>query len=146
MPPRWVLIVAVVAFLAISFELARYLTAENAERSAVYALIRDAARGDAAAVTARLAGCTGACARDAAATVRRVQRRGEPKLLQLSGGRGSLSGPVTSRVRVAWATDVARGGRAVVQCVTVRRAWSLTSGASITLLRLGAPIPSEAGC
>lgn len=146
-PSRWVLIaVGVVAFLAVSFELARYLTAQNTERSAVYALLQDAARGDATAVAARLEGCVDACAAEVAATVRRVRRPGELKLLQFDGGRGSLTGPTTSRARVAWAVDVARGGRAVVQCVTVRRAWSFTSGASVTLLRLSAPIPPEAGC
>ena len=147
MPSRWVPIaVAVVAFLAVSFELARYLSGENAERSAISALLRDAARGDVRAVAAHLEACAGACAEQLAATVRRVARPGEVKLLQVQGGGGSVRGERTSRARVAWAADVERGGRAVVQCVTVRRGWSFTSGASITLLRLSAPIPSETGC
>lgn len=147
MPSRWVLIaVAAAAFLLISVELARYLSAQNAERAAVYALLEDAARGDAAAATKRLGGCAGACAAETAATVRRVRRTGEVKLLQFSGGRTPLAGARTSRARVAWAADVSSGGRAVVQCLTVRRSWSFISGASVTLLRLGAPIPPETGC
>ena len=35
-----------VVFLGISFLLARYLSTENRERDAVYALLRDQARGD----------------------------------------------------------------------------------------------------
>ena len=147
MASRWILItLAVVAFLAVSFELARYLSAPNAERSAIYALVQDAARGDVAAVTARLERCAGACATQVAATVERVRRPGEVKLLQLDGGEGSLTGTRTSRARVAWAADIAHGGRAVVQCVTVRRRWSFVSGASITLLRLSVPIPPETAC
>ena len=147
MPSRWILIaVGVVVFLAISFELTRYLTAENAERAAVFALVRDAARGDAPAVTARLEACVAACAAQVAATVRRVKRPGTVALLRFEGGKGSITGTRTSRARVAWAADVAHGGRAVVECVTVRRGWRFTSGASVTLLRLSAPIPSESGC
>jgi hypothetical protein len=143
---RLLIALAVVAFLAVSFELARYLSAPNAERSAIYALVSDAARGDAAAATARLEGCAGACATQVAAAVRRVRRPGTVKLLQLEGGKPPLAGTRVSRARVAWAADVARGGRAVVQCVTVRRHWSFTAGASITLLRLSAPISPETGC
>ncbi len=147
MPSRWVLItLAVAAFLALSFELARYLSADNRERSAVFALLQDAARGDAAAAAARLESCVGACSTELVATVARVRRPGELRLLQFDGGRTSLAGERTSRARAAWATDVARGGRAVVQCVTVRRKWSFVSGSSITLLRLSAPIPPESGC
>jgi hypothetical protein len=47
---------------------------------------------------------------------------------------------------VPWAADVAAGGEAVVQCITVRRSWSFASGASVTLLRLGTPLPPEKGC
>jgi hypothetical protein len=39
----------VIVFIAISFLLARYLSTENRERDAVYALLRDQARGDARA-------------------------------------------------------------------------------------------------
>ena len=144
---RTVLIVlGVVVFLAISFELARFLTAENAERAAILTLVRDAAGGDAPGVAARLHGCTAACAREVAATVRRVRRPGTVEILRFDSSRGFGLGTRTGPSRVAWAADATAGGAAVVQCVTVRRGWSFTRGASVTLLRLSAPLPPEKGC
>lgn len=147
MRSHWVLIaLGVIAFLAISFELARFLTAQNAERGAIVALLDDQARGDTRAVAARLAGCPGACGRELAATVTRARRPGKVSILRFDAP-GSLGiGSRTGRSRVAWAADATRGGAAVVQCVTVRRNWGLLAGASVTLLRLSAPLPPEKGC
>ena len=136
----------VVVFLVISFQLARFLTAENAERAAVYALLEDAARGDARAVTGRLDGCDSSCARSVEATVSSVRRPGEVKILRLDSAANFTLGERTARSRVAWAANATSGGAAVVQCVTVRRRWSLLSGASVTLLRLSAPLPPERSC
>ena len=136
----------VLVFVAISFQLARFLTAENAERAAVFALLEDQARGDTPAVVRRLEGCTGACARDVAATVARARRPGDVKILRHDAGANFTLGERTARSRVAWAADATSGGEAVVQCFTVRRSWSLLSGASVTLLRLSAPLPPERAC
>lgn len=136
----------VIVFLAIAFQLARFLTAENAERAAVYALLEDEARGDAKAVTERLEDCDSFCARSVAATVSSVRRPGEVKILRLDSAANFTLGERTARSRVAWAADATSGGEAVVQCVTVRRRWSLVSGASVTLLRLSAPLPPEKSC
>ena len=136
----------VVVFLAVSFQLARFLTAENAERAAVYALLSDAARGDARSVAGRLDGCVGACAQGLVTTVARVRRPGEVKILRLDSASSFTLGERTARSRVAWAANATAGGEAVVQCVTVRRRWSLVAGASVTLLRLSAPLPPEKGC
>ncbi|MDQ3630798.1 MAG: hypothetical protein M3417_05890 [Actinomycetota bacterium] len=136
----------VIAFLAVSFQLARFLTAENAERAAVYALLEDEARGDARAVTRRLDGCDGGCARGVEATVSRIRRPGEVKILRLDSAANFTLGERTARSRVAWAADATSGGEAIVQCVTVRRRWSFVSGASVTLLRLSAPLPPEKSC
>lgn len=136
----------VVAFLAVSFQLARFLTAENAERAAVYALLADAARGDVRAVAGRLDRCVDACARRLVTTVGRVRRPGEVKILRLDSAGSFTLGERTARSRVAWAANATAGGRAVVQCVTVRRGWNLVAGASVTLLRLSAPLPPEKGC
>lgn len=143
---RIIIAFAVCAFLLIAFEVARFLTAENVERSAVYALLEDQARGDTAAVTAALDGCTRQCAERVARTVREARRPGEVKVLRFDpAGRFSL-GRSTGRSRVAWAVDVTNSSPAVVQCVTVRRDWSFLSGASVTLQRLSAPLPPEKGC
>lgn len=143
---RVIIAFGVLAFLVIAFEGARFLTAENVERSAVFALLEDQARGDTVAVTAALDGCTRQCADRVARTVRTARQPGEVKILRFDpAGRFSL-GRSTGRTRVAWAADLARGSEAVVQCITVRRDWSLLSGASVTLLRLSAPLPPEKGC
>ena len=136
----------VIAFLAVSLQLARFLTAENAERAAVYALLKDAARGDADAVTRRLDGCVGPCARRVEATVSDLRRPGEVKILRLDSGANFTLDERTARSRVAWAANATSGGEAIVQCVTVRRGWSFLSGASVTLLRLSAPVPLEKSC
>lgn len=136
----------VVAFLAVSLELARFLNAENAERASVYALLENEARGDARGVVSRLEGCVAECARGVQATVARARRPGAVKILRLDSAANFTLGERTGRSRVAWAADVASGGPAVVQCITVRRSWSFVSGASVNLLRLSAPLPPEKGC
>lgn len=133
-------------FLVVSFQLARFLAAENAERAAVFSLLRDQARGDAPAVVARLDDCDAACARAVQATVARARRPGAIKILRLDSGANFTLGERTAASRVAWAADATSGGAAVVQCVTVRRSWSFVSGASVSLLRLSAPLPPETGC
>lgn len=133
-------------FLVASFQLARFLTAENAERAAVFALLEDQARGDARAVAARLDGCVGSCAARVERIVARARRPGGVKILRLDSAANFTLGERTAPSRVAWAADVALGGEAVVQCITVRRSWGFVSGASVTLLRLSAPLPPEKGC
>lgn len=135
-----------IVFLAVSLQLGRFVTAENRERAAVFALLRDQARGDAAAVARRLEGCHGACAQQVRDTVRRARREGEVKILRLDSAGSFTLRERTARSRVAWAADAAAGGEAVVQCVTVRRRWSWIAGASVSLLRLGAPLPPERSC
>jgi hypothetical protein len=144
---RGVLIaLGVIAFLAVSFQLARFLTAENAERAAVYALLAAQVRGDSAAVARRLEDCADPCARRVEATVGQVRRPGEVKILRLDSAANFTLGQRTARSRVAWAADATSGGEAIVQCVTIRRRWSFVSGASVTLLRLSAPLPPEKSC
>lgn len=148
MSTRTVLIaLGVVVFLAVSFQLARFLTAENAERSAIFALLEDQARGDTPAVASRLGDCRDtACTTALTATVARAKRPGDVKILRLDSGGNFTLGTRTARSRVAWAADATAGGVAVVQCVTVRRSWSFVSGASVSLRRLSAPLPPEKGC
>ncbi len=141
-----IIALGVIVFLAVSFQLARFLTAENAERAAVFALLEDEARGDAGAVAGRLDGCEGDCAQRVAATVARSRRPGEVKILRLDSAANFTLGERIARSRVAWAADAAAGGAAVVQCITVRRRWSFVSGASVTLLRVSAPLSPEKSC
>ncbi len=143
---RILIALGVVVFLAISFQLARFLTAENAERAAVFALLEDEARGDSRAVASRLTDCNRACADGVARIVAEAERPGRVKILRLDAGASFTLGERTARSRVAWAVDVASSTETFVQCITVRRKWSPVSGASVTLLRLSALLPPEKAC
>jgi hypothetical protein len=118
---RWIAI-AIVPFLLVSFELARFLTSAGAERERVYDLLVEQAR-----------------------TTPRFNAVRDPKILKYDSETAYALGTKTGRARVAWA-DVDHNGLPVVQCVTVRRTWNFLTGASVTLGRLSAPIGNEAGC
>jgi hypothetical protein len=133
--------------LSVGALLARYLSAENAERDADLALVRAEARGDVGAMLDRLSGCRAdakcvaqvrALARDA-----RVRASGEVKLLQVeSKTAGSLFG-ATGKTRLAWTV---LGGKPVVQCLLIRRSGNPLTGIDVELLSIGAPIAGEAKC
>ena len=143
---RFVLIaVATIVFLAISGLLARYLTTESAERSAIYNLLRAQARGDGAGMASAIAGCRArpSCEKQTRDLARRLQRTGPVKILNLQSKTAhSLTGD-TGLTRVAWK---APGRWPVVQCVLVRRKGNPVTGTSITLLRLSAPIARTGLC
>jgi hypothetical protein len=142
---RLVLIaIAVVAFLAISFGLARFLSTESDERNEVFALLQAQARGDASAMLGRLDGCdrAPACREQVRLNARRLRRPGEVKILALDS-QYSL-GSQTGKTRVAW--TVVDHGLPVVQCIVVRRTGMVLAGRSVTLLRLSAPIDRQGSC
>jgi hypothetical protein len=142
---RLVLIVpAVLVFLAIVFALARYLTTENVERDAVYALLQAQARGDVHGMLARLDGCDAGCRADVARNARRLARPGRVSILAYSSATAYALGPASGPTRVAW-TIVDRQ-LPVVQCVEVRRKGSVLTGRTINLRRLSAPIDRQGSC
>lgn len=145
---RTLIALGVLAFLAVSFQLARVLSGSGAERSAIVELLSAQARGDGAAVAARLQGCAPdpACRARVERLARRLRRPGEVDLLRLDSGIGARFVSQTGISRVAWAAGAEEGGAAVVQCVTVRREWSFAAGASISLLDLGPPIGGTSDC
>ena len=135
---------AVFVFAGVSFLLARGLSGSGTERGMVLDVVRAQARGDAAAVLARLPACRQepACARATRDRVARLRRPGDVQLLTY---RPSATLALTRKVgtaRVAWRAGT---GRPVVQCVRVRRDGPLTGG-GVELLSVSAPIPGEAGC
>ncbi len=136
--------VGVVAFLAISFVLARYLTTENRERDAVYALLRDQARGDARAMLDRLDGCDARCRAAVQADARRLKRPGEVKILAYDSSTSYALGGASGPTRVAW-TIIDRQ-LPVVQCVEVVRGGNVVTGATISLRRLSVPIDRQGTC
>jgi hypothetical protein len=134
----------VLVFVAISVLLARYLTAENRERDAVYALLRDQARGDAQAMVGRLSGCDARCRSNVEANARRLKRAGEVKILAYDSSTSYALGHAEGPTRVAW-TIVDRQ-LPVVQCVQVERTGNVLAGATINLRRLSVPIDRQGTC
>jgi hypothetical protein len=140
-----VLAVAVVA--AGGFVLARYLTTENRERSAVLGLLEAQAAGDADKMLGLLDdSCRSdpACARTVRADAEKLKRPGKPKILSLDSKTAYALGSATGITRVAW--TVIDHGLPVVQCVRVHRGGSALAGRTVTLLRISAPIGNEASC
>jgi hypothetical protein len=145
-PVRLALILlAVVVFVAISFGLARILSASGAERSAVVNLVEAEAHGDLAAVVRRIDDCAAsqACRAGAARNVARLRRTGDVQILNFAASTGFGIANTHGRARVAWRVP----GRApVVQCVDVRRKGNPITGLTVHLLALSAPIRSDASC
>jgi hypothetical protein len=140
--PRLLLVVPlVVVFLAAAFVVARFLTLENRERDAIFALVRDESMGDAAAVLARLEACDAACAAKVRATTARVRATSdvdEVKIARLDSGTSYSLGTAEGWSRVVWVATT--DARPVVQCVRVRRHGSPLTGRSVSLLRVTAPL------
>ena len=97
-------------FLGISLLLARYLSTENRERDAVYALLRDQARGDVRGMLSRLDGCDARCRAAVEANARRLARPGDVKILAYTSSTSYALG-VGDAVRPAW-----RGRSSTASC------------------------------
>jgi hypothetical protein len=139
------IIAALVVFLAVSVELARWLSTESDERDKIHRLLEAQARGDAARMLADLHGCdTAACRATVARNARVLKRRGAVKIVSYESGTSYALGSATGDTRVAWTS--LQQGLVVVQCVTVRRGGSALAGRSVTLLRISAPIDRQGSC
>ena len=140
------IVLGVVAFLAISFELARFLNTESQERGAVFALLQAQARGDANAMLARLDGCgrDPACVVTAKRNAERLQRPGDVKILAYDSKTAYALGAAQGPTRVAW--TVIDRGLPVVQCVDVQRTGTVLAGRAIRLRRLSPPIKRTGIC
>jgi hypothetical protein len=138
--------VGVLAFLAISLLLARYLNTESQERGAVFALLQAQARGDATAMLADLDGCERdpRCAETTRENARRLERPGEVKILAYDSKTAYALGSKRGPTRVAW--TVIDRGLPVVQCVDVQRAGTVLAGRAIRLRRLSPPIDRQGSC
>jgi len=143
---RLAIVLGVIVFLVVAAGVARWLTSEGRERSAVFSLLQAQAAGDVGAVVAKLHDCAGnaPCEARARAAVARTKRPGEVKILLLQSGTSYALGSATGRTRVAW--TIVDGGLPVVQCVTVRRTGNALFGREIELERLSLPIDNEASC
>jgi hypothetical protein len=134
----------VVLFVGVSFVLARYLSTENRERDAVYALLRDQARGDVRGMLGRLDGCDSRCRAVAQDNARRLARPGVVKILAYDSSTSYALGAASGPTRVAW--TIVNRQLPVVQCVEVQRTGSVLTGRAINLRRLSVPIDSTGSC
>jgi hypothetical protein len=132
-----------VVFLALSFAAARFLTTENRERDAIFALLQREAAGDAPGALAKLERCDPACAATVRASVARLRGRGAVKIARLDSGTSYSLGTSEGWSRVVWVRGVE--SRPVVQCVRVRRKGNPLTGRSVSLLRLTAPLADNEG-
>jgi hypothetical protein len=136
---------AVLVFLAVSALLARVFSANSAEQSAITALVKNEARGDANAIIADIAGCRAApdCRRRAAQLATALARPGAVSIIQLQPSTSFSLAGTQGTARVAWD---AGGSLPIVQCVRVRRAGNAVSGLKVQLLEVSRRIKSDTAC
>ncbi|HEX5924777.1 MAG TPA: hypothetical protein VFY45_13160 [Baekduia sp.] len=124
--------------LAVGFLSARFLTTENRERDAIFALLAREAAGDERGVLAQLHGCDAACAAKIHVFLPKVTGTGAVKIARLDSGTSYSLGISTGTSRVVWVHGV--DSRPIVQCVVVRRQGGPLTGRSVSLLALSAPL------
>lgn len=139
------IIVGVLLFLAISAVLARVLSIDGAERSAITSLIAAEAHGDAATMSSQIDRCTAsaACRARVATDATALRRPGTLSIIQIQSSAGFSLGGTLGTARVAWQ---AGGSLPIVQCVRVRRAGNALSGLRVELLELSRRIRSDSAC
>ena len=137
--------VCALLFVAVSVELARFLTVENAERNDAEMLIQAQARGDVSEMLKLLHGCRErpGCVTSVQANASRQRRPGAVKILSLKSRTAYSLGASAGRTRLAWTVI---GRLPVVQCIEVRRSGNVLAGINVSLLSLSPPIPNEADC
>jgi hypothetical protein len=138
---------AVVAFLAVSLLVARWLQADNAERAKVERLLNAQARGDAAAMAAEIEPCEAACRQQLERLATRLRadadEAGRVEIVRYDSKTAHALGAQTASTRVVWQR---KGLLPTVQCVGVRRTGDALTGPGVTLVSLSAPIEREASC
>jgi len=139
------IVLGIVVFLAISALLARVLSANSAEQSAITALVKAEASGDAAAVAGQIAGCRGtaACRLRAEQVAAALRRAGAVSIIQLQASTNFSVAGTEGTARVAW---TAGGSLPIVQCVRVRRTGNAISGLRVELLEVSRRIKSDTAC
>jgi hypothetical protein len=134
---------ALLAFLAVSAIVARWLSADGSERAKVERLLEAQGRGDAAAMAEEIGGCDTACRARANALATRLRGGGQVEIVRYDSGTSHALGSKTRPTRVVWQRE---GTLPTVQCITVQRKGTILTGQRVTLLDLSAPIGREAGC
>jgi hypothetical protein len=134
---------AVVAFLAVSALVGRWLTTDNAERTQITRLLEAQARGDVPGMLGELESCAGACAAQARANARRLRRPGDVQIVSYESETSHALSGRTGPTRVVWKTPTTL---TVVQCVDVQRTGNVLGGLDVHLREIGPSKPRTAGC
>lgn len=148
-PFRIIVIAATaIAFLAISFGLARVLAARGAERTTLERLVADEAAGRGDLVAAAIDGCApgSRCAEGVASMVSTLaapKPGAGVKILQVEQGTPVSPGGGEGVARVAWRSQ---GRLPVVQCVVVERTGNALAGFAIGIRAVSKPIAREGTC
>jgi hypothetical protein len=132
-------------FLAVSALLARVFSANSAEQSAITALVKDEARGDANAIIDDIQGCRAApsCRDRAVQLAASLARPGAVSVIQLQPSTSFSVAGTEGTARVAWN---AGASLPIVQCVRVRRSGNAISGLTVELLDVSRRIKSDTAC
>jgi hypothetical protein len=139
-----IIVAAVVAFLGVSFVVARWLNNDTVERAKVTELLEDQIRGDADAMLRRLEDCRDpACVAIVRRNAARLRGQGELKIALYQSQTAHALGSRTRFTRVVWFTPERL---TTVQCVLVRREGNVFAGTTVSLLRVTAPIGRESSC
>ena len=136
---------AVIVFLAVSAVLARVLSANSAEQSAITSMVNDEARGDAGAVIDDLTACraSSACRARASEDATTLKRAGTVSIIQIQPSTGFSIAGTLGTARVAWTVG---GSLPIVQCVRVHRTGNAISGLRVQLLEVSRKIKSDTAC
>jgi hypothetical protein len=139
------IVLALLAFLAISAVLARVLSIDGTERTAITLLVKDEAAGNRSAMIGRIQDCefSAACRARVATDAAKLRRSGPISILQLQPSAGFSLTSTVGTARVAW---TAGSSLPVVQCVRVRRAGDALAGFRVELLELSRRIASDSNC
>ncbi len=139
------IVLGIILFLLISAVLARVLSIDGTERTAITLLIKDEAAGKRAAMSARIRDCgsSASCRARVAYDASKLRRPGAVSILQLQPSAGFSLTSTVGTARVAW---IAGSSLPVVQCVRVRRGGNALTGFQVELLVLSRRIPSGSDC
>ena len=136
---------ALIVFLVISALLARVFSANAAEQSAITALVKAEARGDASAIMAEVASCsaTPSCRARARENAAALRHPGKVSIIQIQASTSFSIADTLGTARVAWNVG---GSLPIVQCVRVRRRGNAISGLHVELTEVSRRIKSDAPC
>lgn len=137
------LVLGAIVFLALSFQLARWLSVENIERDDIVTLLVAQAHGDAAGMLAQLSGCGPGCRSIVFEDARRLKRPGSVQILADQTQTAYALTSTTGFTRIAWKSSLQI--LPVVQCFTVARTGNAISGISVRILRVSLPLTNTQG-